>query len=394
MTRPVRQLLLYTPVLLLITTAFVFWVRSYRQTRKPGVLAICWAALLLDVAVPIGLINDIATANGSGSTWFHLLHNCITLCALFSLQLFCLYLTSDESAVQRGVRRRRALLLLALLGLIGFYLLGPAHHDLDSLASKHSDVPFLTAYLATYSTYMGLTMVDVALLSRFANRVPRPFLRIGLRLLGIASTVGLLYVVHRLGYSIATALGARPPWQEYGLTGVSTWLIMIAIVLLMLGIMLPPLGSRWESSRAVKQLGRLRGALVDIAPGVVFDHYRGHDRLRVCITEIRDVLQGHLIGYLDAAVVEDFRARALHEGHDAARAQAVGEAAVIAVALHAHRNEHPPTTVTPVIIAGTAHPSDAAEVDKLLAVAREFDTSPLVDIARQEAEDQHGTVDQ
>ncbi|MDX8056673.1 hypothetical protein SK571_45525, partial [Lentzea sp. BCCO 10_0798] len=37
-----------------VTAALLFWLHSYRLTRKPGVRAMCWALALLDVAVFLG----------------------------------------------------------------------------------------------------------------------------------------------------------------------------------------------------------------------------------------------------------------------------------------------------------------------------------------------------
>jgi uncharacterized protein DUF6545 len=376
--------LFYLPVLAAISAALAFWIGSYRQTRKAGVRAMCWALALLDLGLALGIFGDalLALTYDFLPAIPQFVQHIAVLTSAYWLQVFCLHLTTSDHAAAAATRRRAVALLVALVGLLVFYILGPLRLGLPSAASTLGDRPWVTQYLAVYSGYLGWAMVDVMLMSRLANKVPRRNLRLGLRLLGAGSIFGLLYVAHRIGVSVATAFGVRPPWPEYGPTGVSSWLIIIAIVLLMAGVMVPPFGARWDARRAHTELGPLWTMLTDSAPNLVYPGPRA-DQLRVRTTEIRDVLIGPLSPYLSPEIVSRV--------HDQATAlntpdpQAVGEAAAIAVAVEAKRRDQAPLTTSPAQIAADD------DLDQLVRISQALD-SPLVDAAIQEFVNSHDHI--
>ncbi|MFC6091166.1 hypothetical protein ACFP3R_17965 [Saccharothrix lopnurensis] len=85
----------------------------------------------------------------------------------------------------------------------------PRQHGITEVHSAYGDRPWVTRYLAVYSTCFGRVLLDVLLMSRPARHVSRPNLRLGLRLLGAGSVAGLLYVAWRFGFSVAVALEAK-----------------------------------------------------------------------------------------------------------------------------------------------------------------------------------------
>ncbi|MFT7836948.1 hypothetical protein Q5530_12430 [Saccharothrix sp. BKS2] len=377
----------FLPVLVVVTAAFWFWMSSYRHTRKPGVRAMCVALLLLDLGVLMGAISfagrsfDLAT---EALPLQFMQHVCI-LTAAFYLQMFCLHLTSDTTRVVRQARLRRFVLVAALLGLTAFYFLGPWQHGITEVHSAYGDRPWVTQYLAVYSAYFGWVLLDVLLMSRLARHISRPNLRLGLRLLGAGSVTGLLYVAWRFGFSVAAALGVPVPPDSSEWSGSNPWMFL-AVMLLMAGVLVPPIGVRLEARRTHAALHPLWSALTTMAPELVYGRRSRGDRLRIRVTEIRDVLIGPLHAYLDPEVTAEVRGRADDLGMPEHEARATAEAATIAVALEAKRRNLPPLTTAPVVIGET---DDAAQ---LVRIADAFTGSDLVTAAVKEFQDHHDHV--
>lgn len=370
-------MLVFPIMVAFVTAALLFWLRSYRLTRKPGVRAMCWALALLDAAVLLGgpITGVLDSDLGIPALGQYLQHVCV-LTSAFWLQVFCLHLTRPADETARRTRARAVLLVTALTGLTVFYVLGPVRSGLANVPSSAGDKPWVAQYLAMYGGYLGVAMADTVWMSRLASHVPRRFLRIGLRLLGAGGIAGLLYVVHRVGYSVAASLGITLPWNERGYTGPNTMLVLVAIALLMSGVMVPPLGARWEARKAAAEVDPLWIDVTALAPELVFAH-RG-DRLRRQITEIRDVLIGPLHPYLDPDAFHRVLNEAIRSGLSKSDAEPVAEAAVIAIAIDAKRRELPALTQTPLIIGGTADPGDDAEGERFVRIARAYVSSPFV----------------
>jgi hypothetical protein len=372
------------PVVLVVTAALGFWVSSYRQTRNPAVRAMCMALAFLDVGVLVGFANGHASNSFLAALPLQLVQHSMILTAAFYLKMFCLHLTSDPERVTAKVRRRRVVLVVALVGLTIFYVLGPWRANLAEVHSVYGDQKWVTPYLAVYSVYFAWAMFDVLRMSLLARHVDRPYLSLGLRLLGAGSVGGLLYALQRIGLSVAAAIGLPVSQDTSGWRGPTVLVLFPAIMLLIAGVLVPPLGSRWEARKLHARLQPLWAALTSVAPELVYGHRRSRgDRLRIRVTEIRDVLIGPLHAYLDPDVTADTRNRADHLGLPEPDARATAEAATIAVALEAKRRGLPALTTAPVVI------GEADDIAQLVRIADAFATSPVVADTVKEFQDQH-----
>ncbi|MGM1065763.1 DUF6545 domain-containing protein [Saccharothrix sp. Mg75] len=110
------------------------------------------------------------------------------------------------------------------------------------------------------------------------------------------------------------------------------------------------------------------------------------DRLRIRVTEIRDVLIGPLHAYLDPEVETCVRRRADELGLSEEEARATAEAAAIAVALEARRRDLPPITTAPIVVGATD------DVAQLVRIADAFTGSEVVSHAVKEFREQHDHV--
>lgn len=359
----------------IVSFAFFFW-RGSVVGSKPSVQAMCKALGLLALALFFGLMMNLVGLSPLSGI-LQAVQNAVTLVSAYSLMVFCLLTGNPGSDVSRRIRNRRVGLRIALIVLAACFVLGPLQEGVPIISGSYAADKFLLAYQFTFAAYLGLAMVNVGWLSHQAEKANNPrFLRAGMRLLKAGAVVGLLYVLHRIGYSVASAAGMQPPWQEYGSVGVSTWLILLAVGSLMAGVLVPPLGARWDLRNTARAVVPLWRELIKAAPELRLDHV-GEPSVRACVTEIRDVLLGPLRRYLDPEVAGRARLRASTADLPEVDQQAAVEAAVIAVAVRAKTQGLPPLTTEP------AEMSDHAErgIDDaawLARVGRAYMTSPIV----------------
>jgi hypothetical protein len=342
------------------------------------------ALALLDLGVLVGYANGAASDSFLAVLPLQLVQHVAILTAAFYLKMFCLHLTSDPERVTAKVRRRRVVLAVALVGLITFYVLGPWRANITEVDSVYGYQQWVTPYLGVYSAYFAWAMFDVLRMSLLARYVERPYLRVGLRLLGAGSVGGLLYALQRIGLSVAAAIGLPVSQDTSGWRGPTVLVLFSSIMLLMAGVLVPPLGARWESRKLHARLQPLWAALTSVAPELVYGHRRSRgDRLRIRVTEIRDVLIGPLHAYLDPTITAAIRNRADRLGLTESDARAAAEAATIAVALEAKRRGLPPLTTAPVVI------GEADDITQLVRIADAFADSPVVADTVKEFRNQH-----
>jgi uncharacterized protein DUF6545 len=361
----------------LVVFALAFWLTAWRRGRKPSARAMCISLTGLTIAFSINLFYPTVAAVLRLPSLPHLIQHAATLVFGYWLTVFCIHLSLPEDVGARRIRQRAWLLGLVLVALSTLYIVGPLRAGIPAIASEYGDRPFVSLYLAVFATHLGIVMVDVLIMSRHAGAIPRRWLRRGLRLLGTASVFGLLFVLQRASSSFADAFGHPFPWEDAGVVGVSSQLIIVAVVLLMAGVLVPPFGARWDDRKAARELDPLWRDLTAVAPELVF-RSRHRPGLRAMVTEIHDVCIGPLQLYLDPAVAD--RARQLAEDHDvpAEHRQPVAEAAAIAVGLDAKRRDLPPLTTDPVLVGVPKTDDEPADVDRLVLIANAYVASPVV----------------
>ncbi|WP_206793960.1 MAB_1171c family putative transporter [Amycolatopsis sp. MtRt-6] len=327
-----------TLVWLAVTGALIYWYRSWRRSRTPGLLAMVKALAALNVALILG--TDFGVANwlfGVPTLPNYLVH-VLTLFAAYFLQLFVLHLAHPTAAVPAKVRVRTRILVIAELALGLLYLVGPVHSTGPAINGEAGNPALAVAYLAIFEIYLGIAMFDVVYVARHARELRRGYLRTGLRLLRWGGITGLVFVAHKVLYSLTLAVGFSPAWA-HALNGVVAGLLTtVGILLLMAGVTVPAVGPRHQLRRHYRQLEPLWRDLTAFAPEVKFSGVpTGRtditDRVRQRMTEINDVLVGPLQAYLDPAVYAAALADTRREAGREMPAAAVAQAVTIATAL-------------------------------------------------------------
>ncbi|WP_158885029.1 MAB_1171c family putative transporter [Amycolatopsis anabasis] len=372
-----------------VTAALLYWFKSWRRAPTPGKTAMVKALAALDLVLILGVDYGYHEWLFGIPTLPNFLVHIIGLAAAYWFQVFVLYLGPDADTVPAKARARRRILLPTLAALTVLYVLGPLAAGLPEITTGASGQPFVSIYLAVFELYVGLAMFDIFWTCR-KWREKRGYLRLGLLTLRWGGACGLLYAVHKALYSVAVRLDLNPPWVEYGSLGVSRLLTTCATLLLMAGMTLPAVGPRWELRRRDRALEPLWRDLTDWAPDYRFNPPEAAgkpditDRVRNRIVEIRDVLFEPLQPYLDPAVAERARGHARRDQFDDVQAEAVAQAAVIAVALAAARRNAPVGDSGPLNFTGPGTDDYRDDATWLATVATAYTESPIVKTVLEE----------
>lgn len=241
--------------LLVVLAVLAVWVPERRRARTPAVTAICRAlavlafALLIQLGYP--LLDDLTPLPALP----HFLMHASGLVAAFWLAAFALHVGQPEQLAPIKIRHRAWLLAAALTALTVFYAVGPASAGLSRISAETGQHPFVAHYIAVFTTYLGLALIDICWICATARGSDHRWLRRGLILLGVGAALGLVYAALRVGTTVLAAAGYQLPFTNAGPAGVGTYLMLAGIVLMMVGIALPRLGEAWVASTAKRQEG-------------------------------------------------------------------------------------------------------------------------------------------
>ncbi|KFU77790.1 hypothetical protein SAMN04489729_0817 [Amycolatopsis lurida] len=378
----VQQLLTW----LAVTAALLYWIRSWRRSRTPGLLAMVKALAALNVALILGTDWGVHDWLFGIPTLPNYIVHVLTLSSAYWLQVFVLYLAHPVDTIPAKVRIRTRLLIGAQLALCVLYLLGPLPGNLPAITAEAGNHTFVVAYLAVFELYLGLAMFDVVYVGRHAKDLPRGYLRTGLRLLRWGGICGLAFVAHKALYSLAVRFNLNPPWAELGNIGASRVLTTAGILLLMAGVTVPAVVPRRQLRRHYRALEPLWRDLTTFAPELrydapptrrVFGRPDVTDLVRTRLTEINDVLVGPLQPYLDPAVYTAALQPAEAGTSSANRAHA--QAVTIATALVTAEHGAPVHAEHPVAFTPDEATDDYREEAAWLAtVATAYSTSTTV----------------
>ena len=88
--------------------ALIFWLRSWRQSRKPAVTAMVLALLMLSLSVSFGASNVVfPVPTGLASLWITLIVHCLVLGSDYWWQVFALRVVLPLDETVRPTRWRR-----------------------------------------------------------------------------------------------------------------------------------------------------------------------------------------------------------------------------------------------------------------------------------------------
>ena len=226
--------------------AAIYTVRSIR--RRPGnpglrfywVTVIVLATALTVLLPPVYLAVDRMLGVPNLARF---LGNGLALVACWAAQRFLAHISGADRPV-RGLMGHPGLALIGTLGLMGgLFAAAPVHHEAIDFVVRFGATPFVLEYRLVFLAYLGLTLANLARLTRrYAAIAEPPALRLGLRLTAAGGLVGLGYVAQEGAYAASRQLGLSYPLPNPVL--ISEMLIAVAATLVAVGSTMPAWGPR------------------------------------------------------------------------------------------------------------------------------------------------------
>ncbi|MHA4779144.1 MAB_1171c family putative transporter [Streptomyces sp. MSC1_001] len=276
--------------------AFLYKLRVLRTDRSVTQLFLLGnfflQAIVFTVSTPfvwLTVSRAVDIVNFSGL----LTQSCVILITACQ-QVVLLRLSNDPETAARKARPRLFALGLVLAVMIVLFSMATFSHEnpTDFALTKAQLYP---SYLLVYLLAYGVSQVDVQILClRHAKIAPAPWLRRGLRLVGLTMPFVLTYTCCRLADVVAGQFGASGrAWEP-----VAQWSAALGTVINVVGWTLPDWGrhlsTAWQAldtRRAYRELEALHGSLTDQIPEPVLslDADAGlRARLYRRMVEIRD----------------------------------------------------------------------------------------------------------
>src|SRR5262245_3163370 len=223
--------------------------------RDPGnrllrYLCLTLAAFTLPISIdPFGALLDrtVGVLDAGRVTGIGLV-----MVAAGGTQAVLLYLPGAGDEVRRRVRRRTLAMAVCVTVMVGLFALTPAPYELTDpyvrSGGYYDATPTFAAapYLLVYLGYLGWAALQGAILTlRYARSATRPLLRLGLRLAGAGSILGLGYLaVKILASAIAAGHTGGHPGRPSLADRLTAPLYTTTTVLLLAGATIPSWGHR------------------------------------------------------------------------------------------------------------------------------------------------------
>lgn len=378
-------------------TAAALRARFLRHGWDPAVFAMCvslgLAGLTFTVATP-AVSAELDRALGIPNLAAFCMH--ISAVALsFAVQVQVIHWAYDPRVAATRIRRRLFALaaIVVVMGALFVSTWEPTREAHYLLTGSRTGGARFVVYLGFYLSALAVGYAMSAWLSwQYARVCPKPWLRRGLRVSAVGLTLVLGYVATRAATLAGAKLGGNPESFEF----LVPVLAGLALLFTLVGMVLPTWGPRVDAVREavarrrdLRRLQPLWRAFYDAVPGIALDP-PGSRRFLVgrevglrLLRRVIEISDGRLAvaPYVSPAVEPAARARAAAAGLSGDELEAVVEASRIAAGLAAlaRGDAASPDRRPPAPEPDGAGGDDlAAEVARLVRVARAFTSSPVV----------------
>lgn len=350
-----------------------------------------WAIWAVAFTIGVPAVRRVVDAAVAVPSFTNLPVHMLSLCAMGALFEFIREATGARG--HRLSRLRWILLGLAEAGLIATFAASPLPDGETDLVTVTRS-PMITAYWMIFLGYILYGVLSAIRLCRRYGRhaAPGPT-RTAMQLLGLASSFGLLYVVHRLAH-LGAALAGRSLTGAPGVVVTTQVLLACTLLLLVASASWPFLAgcaTRARLRRQVKAIRPLWRLLTESTPEVVLPLPAGlHKDVEMvryrCVIEIRDsalALSGHVSQeHLDAV-----RCALADSGLGGLERDATAEAAVLLYAARAERaGERPRFPERAMVREGGDLDTDAEWLRKVAAAVRSAAAEAAVAVLRKRAD--------
>ncbi|UQX03466.1 MAB_1171c family putative transporter [Streptomyces sp. RerS4] len=249
----------------------------------------------------------------------------------------------------------------------------------ENFYQAYAGMPAATAYLLTFTTYLGVAMaVSTWLFLSYARHAGARSLRTGLRVLGTGTAVGVVYAAIRVTELVTSLLDHDVPLPDDTTQHLADLVEYVAIGLIVIGNSIPAAGILARTAaerRAQRRLGALWASLTEAVPGIVLPATARRSvrvRLHRTVIEIRDAGLG-LMPYVSPEDRDRADRVAAEAGLRGEEREAMAEALWLRAARAAKLRGSPPLS-SPARHGGTAleDVDFPAEVRRLLLISAAY----------------------
>ncbi|MBW1603948.1 hypothetical protein JJV70_17935 [Streptomyces sp. JJ66] len=337
-----------TAVLILLWAMVLWRAPAALRARRQRALWVTFAALTLSMTLRLPEIMRAIDGGTGVNNLSTLLKHVFGLTAGAALLEFVFGITRPTS--RDGRRLRLALAGTTLLALTVLFALTPREAQAEKFFEFHAGGgAAVTTYLLVWYAYLGLAMAVAATLFWSAQRhAGAGWLRAGLLLLGAGTAASVGYALVRAAFLVLRLTGVAGAGTDTGVTHWTDVAKHAAIVLILLGSVLPAVGAARAArryARHLRALAPLWQTLTAAVPEVVLPEELRRSELRMRLhrrmVEIRDAILA-LQPYVTAAQREHAAAVAARSGLTGTARQALADACWLEAARHARLAGRPP----------------------------------------------------
>ncbi|MCZ7414801.1 MULTISPECIES: MAB_1171c family putative transporter [unclassified Streptomyces] len=284
-------------VLILLWATVLWRVPTAFRSPNQRVLSVTFSALTIAMTLRLPDVMRVIDEGTGIHNLSTLLKHVFGITSAAALLEFVFRITGTSTA--RGRAFRALLAGGTLLALSVLFSLTPRDAQVaEYFESKAGAGAAATAYLMVWYAYLGGALLIATLLFVGARRhAGASWLRSGLRFLGLGTAAGVGYALVRAVYLVAALLGATDDALDAAVAHWTDVAKHAAIVLILVGSLLPAVGVTLQARRSwrlLRQLGPLWRDLTEAVPEVVLHEELGRRELRMrlhrTVVEIRDAM--------------------------------------------------------------------------------------------------------
>ncbi|MEU8463959.1 MAB_1171c family putative transporter [Streptomyces sp. NPDC029003] len=359
--------------------------------RQDRVMWLMWTIWAVAFTIGVPAVRRVIDAAVGLPSFTNLPVHMLSLCAMGALFEFIREATGTRS--HRRVALRWVLLGLAEAGLIVAFFASPLPDGETDLVTVTGS-PMITVYWTIFLGYIlyGVTSA-IGLCWRYGRHAAPGPVRTSMQLLGLASFLGLVYVVHRLAQLVA-AFAGRGLSSPSAVVVTTQVLLACTLLLLVASVSWPFLAesvTRVRLLRQVKAIRPLWQLLTESTPEVVLPLPEGLGR------DVEMVRYRYVIEIRDSALALSCHvSQTQHEAVQHALAEsepsgvereATAEAAVLLYSAQAERAGEPPRFPERAMVRDCGDiDADAEWLRKVAAAVRSSATAMVVDLLRERAD--------
>ncbi|EOD69621.1 MAB_1171c family putative transporter [Amycolatopsis vancoresmycina] len=371
MREAIQTALQYVMVLAGVGVTGYRLVDLIRSPRRPAMWAMWSGLLLLTVAVAAGIVLPFSASR-------FLVQHLSTLGSLVAFEWFYLLSIYGQRKRPAEIAWYQAAMLLFTAGMVAAWAASLAVESPDYRELDYHAYPFARVMVLCYTAAVGASALTLSRLSwKWSRIADRTWLRRGLVAMSLGTSLGLVYTVHHLGFTVLITFGITPPYPQ----GLEVPVIALGVLLWLVGLSMPALGPRATSlrlffahRRSYRELEPLWEAFTTALPSITLNtRPPAWDSEFALYRRAIEIMDGRsrLRGYLDEDVARAAEQAAKARGLAGAELLAAVEAALWrdALAAHAAQSREPSTKIVQEPATGN---NLAAIVEFLRLVAQEW----------------------